>query len=169
MLQTFPEAQNYATRTLNMIPVTIFCMAMGIVLHLAIYIRNECHLQAGFLLKSHLLATSFLWLGYLGFREATFYQATLFSMTAMMSYCLGVCASMILYRLLFHCLNRFPGPVGARISKLWHVWQVLDAKQYLVLEKLRAEYGDFVRTGKHTISIIMLHSCWLICDFPRTQ
>jgi hypothetical protein len=53
------------------------------------------------------------------------------------------------YRAFFHPLNDFPGPFGAKLSKLWAMGKVVQSniKWYKVLEKLHVEYGDFVRVG----------------------
>ena len=55
--------------------------------------------------------------------------------------------SIILFRLFFHPLSKFPGPAFAKVTKFWHVSKVLDSKNYLLLEKLYQQYGDIVRTG----------------------
>ena len=65
-------------------------------------------------------------------------------------YLLGLASSMLLYRTLLHPLAKagFPGPWYARVTKLWHVWACRHSKNHLVLDALRVEYGDFVRTGR---------------------
>jgi hypothetical protein len=67
---------------------------------------------------------------------------------------LGLLASLLLYRGIFHRLNRFPGPVAARLTKFYAVWKSSLARQYhLELGALRAKYGDVVRTGPRELTI----------------
>ncbi|KAI4156984.1 MAG: hypothetical protein L6R39_000847 [Caloplaca ligustica] len=63
----------------------------------------------------------------------------------------GLFSSVIIYRLFFNGLKRFPGSWWARISKFWHFYHVLDAKKCLLLEELRLSYGDIVRTGEWNV------------------
>ena len=135
----------------NMFQLILLCTSIGVASHLAFFIRREHHLQAGTLLRLYLLAAGITWLANMQLNEVTPWQAVVSSTNMVLSYCLGLFASMVIYRLCFHRLHSFPGPIGARLSKLWHVWQVLDAKQYLILDDLHKKYGDFVRTGKLSI------------------
>jgi hypothetical protein len=63
-------------------------------------------------------------------------------------YLLSLFSSITIYRLFFHSLRKFPGPVGARISKLWHAWHAGSSKNHIVLDRLYHQYGTFVRTGE---------------------
>jgi hypothetical protein len=56
-------------------------------------------------------------------------------------------SSMISYRVFFHSLNSFSGPLMARATKLWHVSKTLQARNYMLLQKMHEEYGEFARTG----------------------
>ena len=57
---------------------------------------------------------------------------------------------MTVYRLFLHPLKQYPGPIMASLSKLYHAWHARNGQQYLFLERLHLEYGDFVRTGERT-------------------
>ena len=128
----------------------LLCAVAGGISHLTFFIRQEHHLQAGLLLKIYVSVGCMIWLSAMYLNGAKAGQAATASFTMLISYCKGLSASFITYRLYFHRLKGFSGPLGARTSKLWHVWQVLDGKQYLLLDKLRREYGNFVRTGKRS-------------------
>ena len=54
--------------------------------------------------------------------------------------------SMSIYRVFFQRLCGFPGPILARASKSWHFAHCLDSKNHILLERLRQQIGDFVRT-----------------------
>ncbi|KAM5344051.1 hypothetical protein ACJ41O_012588 [Fusarium nematophilum] len=72
-----------------------------------------------------------------------------------MSHIMGIFMSMAVYRLLFHRLRRFPGPVWARLSNFYPTY--LRAKNlhlYEEVENLHRQYGDIVRLGPTELSII---------------
>lgn len=61
----------------------------------------------------------------------------------------GLLSSIGAYRLLFHRLRSFPGPLGAKLSRFYAVSLASRGLQYhLELKKLHDQYGDFVRTGE---------------------
>ncbi|KAH6967869.1 cytochrome P450 [Ilyonectria sp. MPI-CAGE-AT-0026] len=67
----------------------------------------------------------------------------------------GILTSMVLYRVFFHRLRKFPGPFLGRISNLYPTY--LRAKKlhlYEEVEILHQQYGDFVRLGPTELSII---------------
>lgn len=64
----------------------------------------------------------------------------------------GILTSMVLYRVFFHRLRKFPGPFLGRISNLYPTY--LRAKKlhlYEEVEILHQQYGDFVRLGMSEI------------------
>ncbi|KAL9082807.1 MAG: hypothetical protein Q9165_008775 [Trypethelium subeluteriae] len=60
---------------------------------------------------------------------------------------------MVTYRVAFHPARRFPGPFWARVTKLYHGSSVRRLDGCFFLERLRQQYGDFVRTGPNEITI----------------
>jgi hypothetical protein len=58
-------------------------------------------------------------------------------------------ASMLIYRAFFHPLHEFPGPVPAKLSKIWALTQTIKTgmRWYQVDVALHQKYGDYVRTG----------------------
>jgi hypothetical protein len=72
------------------------------------------------------------------------------------SFLAGLGVSMVTYRLFFHRVRRFPGPLGAKISRFTVMSDVKKSgmKYHQELEKLHRQYGDFVRVGMyHLVSI----------------
>lgn len=71
-------------------------------------------------------------------------------------YLSSLVSSVLIYRLLFNPLNRFPGPLAARISKLYVVW--LNSQSNLhghhELHKLHQKYGRYVRIGPNDLSVV---------------
>ena len=57
--------------------------------------------------------------------------------------------SIITYRLAFHQLRYFPGPLGAKITKGYGLWMARNAKYVDELCNLHEIYGDIVRSGRY--------------------
>ncbi|KAF3020671.1 hypothetical protein E8E14_013057 [Neopestalotiopsis sp. 37M] len=63
--------------------------------------------------------------------------------------------SIAIYRLGFHRCSKFPGPVGARLSRFYATYLSLKNVQYYKeLQKMHDTYGDFVRTGPREITVL---------------
>lgn len=60
-----------------------------------------------------------------------------------------------LYRVFFHPLREYPGPLGARLSKWYTVKNVIETRWHWhrVQQDLQKQYGDYVRTGPRELSI----------------
>ncbi|CAD6570623.1 MAG: hypothetical protein ASARMPRED_003804 [Alectoria sarmentosa] len=139
-----------------MLQQTKLCIAAaaGILSHSLIFIRNEHHIQAPQLFRFFLLFSLFLFIG-----EARLWalsdsgQAAKTSALVVLSYAASLFTSIAVYRAFFHELGKFPGPIGARVSKFWHVGKLLGRPNFKVLDELHQQYGDFVRTGPNEISV----------------
>jgi hypothetical protein len=63
-------------------------------------------------------------------------------------YLLALGTSITLYRLSpFHPLAKYPGPVLARVSRLWATRNTIQGHQHLISNALFERYGNVVRTG----------------------
>ena len=128
-------------------PQLVAAGAAGVLIHNVAFIHGEWHLHAIKVLKFHAVAYTVLIL-----LEATYNTSSWLTATAVGSqlfgmYTLCLLGSISVYRVFFHRLRSFPGPVLASVSKFWHVAHCLDSKGHLVLERLHHQYGDFVRIG----------------------
>lgn len=110
-------------------------VVLGLGAHHLLFIHGEWHIQAPKIVLHHLV--------YFAALSVVISHAHL----VIASYILALFSSITIYRLFFHRLKHFPGPFLARITKLWHVWKARHRQNYLVLEALHHQYGDFVRTG----------------------
>lgn len=61
--------------------------------------------------------------------------------------------SVALHRHYFSDLSNVPGPFWASITRLWHVWYILNGKQNLHLKALHEKYGHFVRIAPNEVSV----------------
>ena len=128
--------------------------AAGILSHNLIFIRNEHHIRAPQIFRFFLLLTLFLFVAEArlwAFNDAA--QAAENSAFILFSYNVSLFTSIAIYRIFFHPLRNFPGPLGVRVSKFWHVAKLLGQPNFKVLEEWHQQYGDFVRTGEHHVLI----------------
>lgn len=123
----------------------------GFLSHSWIFISGEWHLQATSLLKFYSLSYAAIILVEANVRQNSWQQGFLSGSMICGVYALCLWGSMIVHRLFYHPLHDFPGPILARISKLWHVAQCWDSKNHLLMEGMHAKYGSFVRTGRSNI------------------
>ncbi|KAI0135899.1 cytochrome P450 [Daldinia grandis] len=67
----------------------------------------------------------------------------------------GLFSSIIIYRLFFHRLRRFPGPLDLKISRFFSALRVAkEAKYQNEIAKMHEEYGDFIRIGPRVLCIV---------------
>lgn len=131
----------------------LFAGSAGLLSHWSFFIHGEHHLPAAMIFRTYLGLLFILFALYFGISRVSIRDALLATLFASVSYALALFSSMIVYRLVFHQLRQFPGPILAKISKLYHMWNIRSYDQYLFLDKLHRRYGDFVRTGPNEITI----------------
>lgn len=63
----------------------------------------------------------------------------------------------VAYRLSpFHPLAKYPGPVTARISKLWMAFCVVaEGHSHSTLKRLHERYGEVLRTGEPDLYLVL--------------
>ncbi|KAM7195882.1 cytochrome P450 [Rhypophila sp. PSN 637] len=122
----------------------------GIGIHLALFIRGEWHVYS-----PHIVSYYGLLLGFSLCLHV--WYAKFIPIFAVFSHIAGIFASIFIYRLIFHRLNRagLPGPFWARFSKLPHVWKIRDSKNHIYLHKIHVKYGEVVRTGPAEVTIFL--------------
>lgn len=130
--------------------------AFGVLFHLSI-LTSEIDSAIGSLLIGAFFIWSGLAVAFVKVLDVDFVVAIAKSSLAYISFLAGLGASTVIYRLLFHRLREFPGPLGAKISRLHTVWvtQRSGLRYHLELERLHAEFGDFVRTGPSLSSTLL--------------
>lgn len=91
---------------------------------------------------------------YLSLTNCSLLEATARALLVGASFNTGLTLSIAVYRLFFHPLRRFPGPVGARLSRFYTVKLAAKNVQYnLEVAKMHEKYGDFIRTGTTLLSV----------------
>ena len=122
--------------------------ALGVLSHIVIFIRGEHHQEGPLWLNVFLLTLCLSFIDQTATGDARI-------QLIVASFIASLFISMLVYRLFFHRLRAFPGPVLARISKFWHVGKVMRrSDNFRQLDQLYREYGDFVRTGIHEVEFV---------------
>lgn len=130
-------------------------LVSGILIHLLHFKHDEHHLQAPKILLSYVGIAALVTFAERSVQKTSMTAATASAAALVGVHLLSLFTSMLVYRLFFHSLRHFPGPVDLRISKLSHVGRLLKGgcKNYELLEDLRRQYGGFVRTGPNELTI----------------
>lgn len=82
----------------------------------------------------------------------------------------GLLLSISVYRLFFHRLRNFPGPLGSKLTRFYDAYLAAKDVQYNVeIQRLHAQHGDFIRTGTALpCSASQKHVSYILCDIgPR--
>lgn len=144
------------------LPTATLCLgsaAAGVLSHIGYFIRSEHHMEAPYLLVLAFILPPIMVVAQLQLTDLGLLQSLIRTTVVATSYLSALYASMVAYRLIFHPLRRFPGPLGYKISKIWHV-ACLAPKldNFRQLDELHKQYGDFVRTGKflHMLTFVLL-------------
>lgn len=135
----------------------------GVTSHIVFFVHGELDRAAPQILFGLLLAPAsilaiFISLG-IPLLEASATTATIWT-----SFLSGLAISILTYRLFFHPLRKFPGPVLARTTKWWGALKTAGTLQnhYLVRD-LHQKYGDFVRIGESPP--FSISCCYILTDF----
>ncbi|KAF2256020.1 cytochrome P450 [Trematosphaeria pertusa] len=124
---------------------------LGCVLHVLVFVRGEYHTHTPKMLRGYVVFIFAVFLIEREYSTSTSYAWNAILSTA--SHLLGLFGSITMYRICFHPLRAFPGPRSLKVSKLFHVSRVLNGQNHVFLEKIRREYGSFVRTGPSEVTV----------------
>ena len=126
--------------------------SFGAVLHLLLFRFGEWDLAGPGLIfyftsLNALVTGVLLFLGEAGSLQQAFLLAT----ALVSSIVAGIFTSMVVYRVFFHRLRRFPGPFMAQFTNFYATYlSVRRAHLYEEIQALHAKYGDIVRVGMCT-------------------
>ncbi|KAM0260623.1 hypothetical protein ACHAQJ_002686 [Trichoderma viride] len=132
--------------------------ALGVAIHLLYFKRGEHHLDghcyvlavAASFLAVTVLSRSFV----VADKPGTDWTSAI-SLSSKVHGCflVGLYSSLVTYRLLFHPLNKFPGPIGARISTFWLCYHLRGLDAWRKVAELHDQYGPYVRIGPSELSV----------------
>jgi hypothetical protein len=136
------------TLAVNCSQLCLYSAVAGIISHWTYFKHGEHHIAAPKLLRLSLAVPVILFAGFWHYGNLTPVQSAVLTAGIITTYSASLWSSIVIYRVYFHRLGSFPGPFGAKVSKLWHVWKLAPkSDNYLLLDEMHRKYGDFVRTG----------------------
>ncbi|KAG8528870.1 uncharacterized protein KY384_006559 [Bacidia gigantensis] len=91
---------------------------------------------------------------FVGYLDLTVRNAIDAVAPALASYLLGLYGSLIIYRVFFHPLKAFPGPLSVKVSSIAFSARLLSLDAHKKVLALHQRHGDFVRVGSSDLSII---------------
>jgi tryprostatin B 6-hydroxylase len=121
---------------------------LGVTSHLGYFIRGEHHMSGPVILATLFACPTILYTFILRYGDViTSHQAGTLTAVATGSYITALLSSIVVYRLLFHRLGKFPGPLYLRITKWNHTWLLIfkGARNYQRVDEWHAKYGEIVR------------------------
>lgn len=134
--------------TNQLLPLTGAAGALGFLSHVGYFARGEHHLQAYRLFLAAITAPAVITTILSRFYAFSVVEAALYATAMWWAYFVALWTSMVVYRLFFHRLSGFDGPLMWKISKPFG-WlpAITKLDNYKVVAKLHQQYGDYVRTG----------------------
>jgi tryprostatin B 6-hydroxylase len=140
--------------TLPYAVTAISAVVVGITTHLVYFVQGEHHLYGTTYLQ--IIAATVPATICIIFRthQSSIGDAMTEATFLLGCYLLGLYSSLLIYRLLFHPLKNFPGPVGNKLGNLWFSFQLGNGDAYKKVFRLHEKYGDFVRVGSSDLSIV---------------
>lgn len=119
----------------------------GVVSHLTYFIHGEHHNQSPLYFKLLLAGIALIFASEFLLGVGTIMGSVANTACIVSAYLVPLYTSMLIYRIFFHPLRKFPGPFMYKVTKLWHVLKLIKRNNCHVLEDLHQQYGEFVRTG----------------------
>ncbi|RYC59712.1 hypothetical protein CHU98_g6501 [Xylaria longipes] len=125
----------------------------GVTSHLAYFKFGEHHMYGPRYVLAAILAFSLSVIAQSRLFQFPNQVAALKTLALAASYLSGLFFSLIIFRVLFHPLRRFPGPLGFKVSSAWFATRLTGRDAFRQLLKLHEKHGDFVRIGSNDLSI----------------
>ncbi|KAL2004524.1 hypothetical protein VTN00DRAFT_3409 [Thermoascus crustaceus] len=128
---------------------------LGVILHLSIFRTIFVELYLYYFMGLYLAAAMSISYAYLSLTEFSILESLTRVLVLGVSFNSGLVLSISVYRLFFHRLRHFPGPLWAKLSRFYDAALAAKNVQYHVeVAKMHENYGDFIRTGPREICIV---------------
>lgn len=130
----------------------VIAFLFGVFLEVVVFSRHEWDRRAPRAAFAFCLLFASVFITLKAFYGYSYFKSMLHSSVLASVLLTGLFSSMIAYRLFFHPLKRFPGPLAARVTALWVVKEnIPDLLFYRKLRTLHQKYDDFVRISKCSV------------------
>ena len=125
---------------------------LGVLSHIVYFRRGEHHKETLPYLQLFAASIPLSALALAHFLHFTYTQAILCAICIIGSFLGGIWTSMIIYRAFFHRLNKFPGPWPLKLTKFSQLVSTWSLDAFRRAYRQHQKFGNFVRTGRSTIS-----------------
>ncbi|KAH7157917.1 averantin oxidoreductase [Dactylonectria estremocensis] len=134
--------------------ILVTAFLTGVFLHVGIFRRGEWDPLATKLAATFGIGYVSLIVFQLFLTPKDTWNAVRSASTLFFTFTSGIYSSMVVYRLAFHPLGKFPGPFLGRLSSLYGTVLILKKFQlYKEMQNLHDTYGDVVRIGPSELSV----------------
>ncbi len=144
MIDTTLHAVAHFGRDINM--SCLVASAAGFLSHHLYFIRGIRDMEVRNIIFGHIIALSLLFFKTVS--TAGLSQGVVTYIVISTAYFVSLFSSILVYRLFFHPLRRFPGPIGVVISHWYVAWMGWGGKLHREYVQMHEQYGDFVRVGE---------------------
>lgn len=141
VLPSWAAARDDLTRACAAAAVT------GFLSHVLYFIRGYRDMQAFHIFVGHVLAYTGITAGVA--TQSGISRAFVVSAAVFTAYLASLFTSIVTYRLFFHPLRHFPGPLAAKMTRFYGPWTARNRQMHLEQKKLFKKYGDIVRIGEY--------------------
>lgn len=142
-----------AAESLSPISLAFKWALLGVLLHLATF-RQRLDNHGWRLLGLHSIFMVLIFFG--ASRSRDMLPAAVYTLFTSASFLSGLFTSVVLYRLYFSPIRRFPGPRQAAVTSFYRARLATKSGIRLCTEvkAMHEKYGDYVRTGPREVSIL---------------
>jgi hypothetical protein len=128
---------------------TLFAATIsGLLLHV-VYNRHEPQVKAFF---ANFIGLVLLWAIFIEYLSSSYLKAAVQSLLFLSVHLAVLGLSIASYRLFFHPLRKFPGPLGAKLTKWVDFYHTAPGKRHEWIPALHEQYGHIVRIGPNELS-----------------
>lgn len=149
----------------GIMPPLTGAICIGVTTHVIVFARGEWERHVVTIAWSIFLSPALIYAATSRFIGGLYIQFLIYTLTTVIGFSVGFLISMGIYRIYFHRLRKFPGPLGARLSGFWSMGTALRGFQlHKKTQQLHEFYGDFVRIRKKNLAICSWPSFWKVRD-----
>ena len=131
---------------LRLLSVLLLFAPLGLFSHLAYFIHGEHHMQSIRVLSAFALGHPTLFILVLLTGDIPLFNAIKVTAVASTSFFSALIISILTYRMWFHPLRHFSGPLPARLTKFTHSLRLLArSDNFAQTDQLHKKFGDIVR------------------------
>jgi hypothetical protein len=131
---------------LSLFSVSLLFASLGLFSHLGYFIYGEHHMQSVRILSAFALGPPTIFSLVLLIGDIPVFEAIKVTAVALTSFFLALTVSILSYRMWFHPLRHFPGPLLARLAKFTHSLRLLArSDNFAQTDQLHQKFGNIVR------------------------